>query len=399
MYCPNCGRELPHNDFAKCPHCGAPLSASAVDNTPTVGPQGQIAGQLPANYTGGNAPTVLSKYGQAPAAPQPPPNAPAYAPPPSRPLGGYPYPQPTPNQPNQPNQPYAPVNSGPARPSTPLTPPLTPPPYAQGYGQSYGHAPTVASAPAGQGYGPPGYPPSQPSPQGPQRRQLSLPLIIISSAILVAVIVALIVGVIKLTTQGGGSTSQTHGSPTATATVRAATATPSATVIFQDALTSNTKGWLDDGTHCFFKSGGYHIKLSYFCIAPTTIPEGNLTISVNVKEVSGSNDFPFGIVLRRSGQQYYAFEIDSQSEWVFFKATSASAKDTTLHTYTTNAAIHKGLNATNTLKVVIRGTVYACYVNGTLMGQVTDSSYSSGQVGLISEKYEAVFTDMLVTQP
>ena len=394
MYCPNCGRELPHNDFAKCPHCGAPLSASAVDNAPTVGPQGQIVGQLPPNYTGGNAQTVLSKYGQAPAAPgQPAPNAPAYAPPPSGPAGRYPYPQPAPNPANQP---YAPANSGAARPSTPLTPPLTPPSYAQGYGQGYGQAPTVASAPNGPGYGPPGYPPSQPSPQGPQRRQLSLPLIIISSAILVAVIVALIVGVIKLIDRGG-TTSQTHNTPTATAP--AATATPSANILFQDALISNTHGWFDDGSHCFFKSDGYHIKLSYFCVAPTTIPEGNITVSVNVKEVSGSNDFPFGIVLRRSGQQYYAFEIDSQSQWVFFKATSASAKDTTLHTYTTNAAIHKGLNVANALKVVIRGNVYACYVNNTLVGQVTDSSYSSGQVGLISEKYEAVFTDMLVTQP
>lgn len=399
MYCPNCGRELPHNDFAKCPYCGAPLSASAVDNTPTANPQGQILGQLPANYTGGNAQTVPSQSPTQPSG-QPAPYPPGYAPPPAGPSGGYPYPQPS-----QPNQPYAPQAPG-AMPSTPLTPPL--------YGQGYGPPPMAGApggyAPPGQGYGygpppqggyaPPGYPPmqppSQPPTQPPGRRRFSLPLIILSGAIVVALLIVAIVGAIKLEGRGTGTNT---GNTTPTATHVSATATPSATVLFQDALTSNAKGWFDDGTHCFFKSDGYHIALSHFCTAPTTISSPNVTISVNVKEVNGSNDFPFGIVLRRSGQNYYAFEIDSQGDWVFFKAETNNNNYFKLHDFTGNAAIHTGLNVSNTLKVVVRENVFSCYVNGVLVGQVTDSSYVSGQVGLISEKYEAVFTDFLVTQP
>lgn len=373
MYCPNCGRELPHNDFARCPYCGAPLAASAVDNAPTAGPQGQTQPQTPANYTGPNAQTVLAPHGQPPAGPgQPAPGAPGYAPP---------------------------ANAGGPLPSTPLTPPLTPPPYAQGYTQT----PTV-SAPnqtyPGQGYGVSGYPPGPSGPQPPQPpfgRQFPLPLIIISVAILVALIVAVIVGVIKLTDNPGGSTSHTNGTPTATHTPP--TATPSGTIIFQDALTSNAKGWQADETHCFFKSDGYHVRQNYFCTAPVAIPTGDITVSVNVKEVSGSNDFPFGIVLRRSGENYYAFEVDARGDWAFFKSETNATRYVKLRDFTANAAIRKGLNASNALKVVARDNMFSCYVNGTLVGQVTDSSYTNGQVGLISEKYEAVFTNILITQP
>jgi len=221
-------------------------------------------------------------------------------------------------------------------------------------------------------------------------------------AVLAAVIVALIVGLIKLTGHpGGGTSSQTQATATATHTAPTATATaaPSVTVLFRDALTSNAHGWQADGTHCFFRSDGYHITKSFFCIAPVAISATNITVSVNVKEVSGSNDYPFGIVLRRSGGNYYSFEVDSRGDWAFLKGVTNASSDVKLHDFTSNAAIHTGLNITNTLKVVVRSATFSCYVNNTLVGTVTDSSYGSGQVGLISEKYEAVFTNILITQP
>ncbi len=179
------------------------------------------------------------------------------------------------------------------------------------------------------------------------------------------------------------------------------TATPSGTVFFQDPLTSNTHYWLVLGGYCFFANGSYHIENNYICFAPAGDPGPNYTVSVDVKEVNGFDDYPFGLSLRIAAPnnvfEHYDFGIDSLGEWVFYKVNGSNA--TKLHGYTANEAINQGNDVNNTLKVVVRGSTYTCYVNNTLVGTVYDATFTSGKVGLFSNKYEAAFNNLLITQP
>ncbi len=301
-------------------------------------------------------------------------------------------------------------------PSTPLTPPMPPgyaaqtpqtpqAPQAQGgYGQTMpAYQQQPGYAPPAPGYAPqPGYPQQQPyqpgfPPPQPPRRRSPAPIIIGSvGAILVLLIVAvLVVPAISRTFSTGTTTHQGTSTPQPTAP-------PSVKTFFQDALTSNTHGWLVDSTHCFFSDGGYLIENNFICYAPTsTNPDPNYTVSVSVKEISGSDNYPFGLSMRISDNNnvplHYDFGIDTRGDWAFFKVQGSNA--TRLHDFTTNSAIKTGLNATNTLKVVVQGSTFTCYVNNTLLGIIHDSSYTSGKVGLFSDQYKAVFNNLLITQP
>ncbi|HLY31083.1 MAG TPA: hypothetical protein VKQ36_08635, partial [Ktedonobacterales bacterium] len=401
---------------------GAPPTPGAGLPTSVSDPAGRVlaapaAPAIPSNPMGGYG------YGQAPQTPATPPGAyggaapmtprtpvtPGYAPTPSgfpgAVSGGYGQPQGqtqqgVPSGAYQPAPQYQPPSGyaytppqtpqmamTPMAPSTPLTPPTTP-----GYGQPPAPGAYGQTMPA---YPPPGYPPVyQQPPVGsqPPRRNNTLP-IIIGVVVVVALLIAGVFGVLAARGAFGS------GTPTAHAT---ATPQPTATgtVYFQDNFTSTASGWSND-SHCFYGSGGYHIKDGYVCFAPPRGDVGaNYTISVTVKEVSGSNDFAHGLTLRISGSgnsDYYNFGVDDQGDWVFFKDSGASSVE--LQGYTSNSAIKTGLNVSNALKVVARGSTFTCYVNNTQVGVVHNSAFSSGRVGLFSDKYEAVFNDFLVTKP
>jgi len=211
--------------------------------------------------------------------------------------------------------------------------------------------------------------------------------LIIAGVVLIAVL--LVVGALGLLSYynsqhaGGGSSNVGSG---ATAT----SATTTSNVIFQDALTSNTNGWSDDGANCTFKNGSYQITNGYICFAPISGEITDAIVSVQVKQVSGPQTDPYGITVRHTSTgNFYNFDVASNGEWAFFIHKNGQA--TRLHDYTTNAAIKTGLNQTNTLKVAMKGSTFTLYINGQLVGQVTDATFASGKVGLESSRPVADF--------
>lgn len=217
-------------------------------------------------------------------------------------------------------------------------------------------------------------------------------------------IVSLIVVLVLILGAGGGflaiqanQNQQTGngGTPTATVPSATATATPS-NVLFQDSFTDPSTGWTND-SNCSYGSGGYHIKGSYICTAPAG-EFTDATVSVTVKQISGTNLDPYGISVRIGPQfQYhYEFDIDSNGKWVVFKCGSNDCSK--LKDYTANAAIHANLNVSNTLSVAMKGGKFTFSINGTQLGQVSDSAYSSGDIGLNgSDGIEVVYSNFEIT--
>jgi hypothetical protein len=174
----------------------------------------------------------------------------------------------------------------------------------------------------------------------------------------------------------------------------AATATPPETVVYSSALTGNVSDW-PSGQGCAPQSDGFHITASIACY-PDANDAGDAKISVTATQVNGDTASFYGIAFRRSGAgNNYVFRVDSNGDWSFGKGVSGTI--TPLQDSTSNAAIHSGLNTTNTLEVDAKGSHFDLVVNGTKVGSADDSTYSSGKFGLVgTDNAEAVFTNYQV---
>lgn len=335
MNCPTCGLYL-DRPTDRCPRCGQPFARPG--SAPSAGQYG-----APAEQGGYGAPAGQGGYGPPPGYAQEPP---AY---------GYS------NQPS--GSPYGPPSTpfgSPAGPSRPLA--------GQsdfGYGQNAGGGAPLAPSPWG----------GTAVPMTQVRRKQNRFRIIAS--VITVVVIGAAVAVAALTSKSGG--------------------TNASNVIYSNALTSASSDW-STGGQCNFASDGYHIKNGFICYAPAG-DLGDATATVDVKQLFGSTTAAdFGIALRRTSQgNYYQFGIDGNSEWDFGKVVGGTFKS--LVEPTSNAAIKGGLNTTNTLQVVAKGSHFDFFVNGTKVGQADDTTFASGKSGLfVSEQAESVFTNLKITK-
>lgn len=245
-------------------------------------------------------------------------------------------------------------------------------------------------------YSPGGFAPQPPAPLPPRKSRSGL---IIGMLLVVVVLLVSGLGIALYALNARNQQGQAGAGATATSplTTPSPTATPGGTILFQDPLTSNANGWLDSNGHCFFQDNAYHIKNSYYCLAPAgNIADAN--ISVQAKQVAGSLRYPYGIVFRRaSSGNWYEFDIDSNSKWVFFKVVNGTLS--TLVNYTPNAAIKGGLNTAKSLMVQAKGSHFVFFVNGTNVGDADDSTFASGSSGLSAggPDTEVAYNNFLIT--
>lgn len=108
----------------------------------------------------------------------------------------------------------------------------------------------------------------------------------------------------------------------------------------------------------------------------------DVEIEVDARQVEGPVDNNFGLLVRHQpdDENFYWFEISSDG---YYSVDLMLAGEwVTLVQWETSDAIQQGLGATNHLKVVCDGDRFAFYVNDTYLTEVTDSAFSSGNVGL-----------------
>lgn len=341
MRCPTCGFSIDQANLTQCPHCGNVLPS----------PAGQME--------------HASQGAQGPMPPEYQPY-PSYAPCPP------------------------PVNY-------PGTYGASAPP--SGYGPYYGQA-APPSYPMTPGYPQPRYPQPLLAPLPVRKRRTGLIVGIVAA---VVVVLAACTGVTAFALNAAGRT--TTPAAVGTATLASGTSspgtstTPSGTIIYQNTFTSYPADWSED-QHCFSGAteDGYHVNSGYICFAPIG-EQGDVDITVTVKQVRGTTLEPYGISFRRaSAGNGYEFDIDSNGKWVLFKDVNRSG--TRLVDYTANSAIKGGLNTSNTLEVRAKGSHFDFFVNGTSVGSYDDATFSSGRVGLAAaENIESVFTNLLITRP
>lgn len=395
LSCARCGEALGEIREGNCPRCGLPISASLTTASPSAGVDGPSAAHTAPMFGGttGDSPPAQWSYPAALAPDAPPAMPPGqYAATPSAEPGMWPG-----------SPPSMPLYPQPAPPSYPLygqAPGQAAPPSVPLYGQPmYGQPMYGQALPPGYPPYAPGMPPGYPTPASPPARKSRTGLIIgIVAAALVAVLVTS-VGVALALSHPGSTSPAAQAQPTVEAQgTTTVTPTPSERVIFQDPLTANTNGWVDDGTHCSMHNDGYHIFGAFICYAPTG-QFGTAIVSVTTRQIAGPITEFYGLVLRRTSQgNYYKFSIDSNGKWRFSKIVNDTFAE--ILPFVPNSAIHQGLNAVNTLKVLAVHTHFTFFVNGTQVGEADDSTFSAGLCGPDGAgDSEIVFTNFTVALP
>jgi hypothetical protein len=172
-------------------------------------------------------------------------------------------------------------------------------------------------------------------------------------------------------------------------------------LLYEDDFTNPTTGWdvaeFDNYFIGYHEPESYHIEIkSPHLRAPVVpIPEPathnypDATIEAEIQTVSArtstEGDYRYGLVFRRSGDQYYAFAISpTTKKWEVFKSSPsglvslASGEEQSIHE----------LDVDDVLRVDAQGPNFLFSINDQLVGQVTDSDYPGGEIGFYAENFE-----------
>jgi len=172
-----------------------------------------------------------------------------------------------------------------------------------------------------------------------------------------------------------------------------------ANVLYQDDFTNPATGWSEDKFDNYFI--GYH-EPEYYHIevtssnSKTTVFEpqkqnfDDATIELDVLTVSAKTasdgDFRYGLVFRRSGDQFYAFTISPRSKKWF--ALKSSPNELTVLAEGTDNNLHD-LDTDDVLRVDVQGSNFLFHINDEVIGEASDPDYTSGEIGFYVESFDS----------
>jgi hypothetical protein len=173
---------------------------------------------------------------------------------------------------------------------------------------------------------------------------------------------------------------------------------------YQDSLAGGASGW-PQSNGCFSSNGAYHIsppgdKYALSCFAPTTNGYTDLDLSVTANLVSGPDNASYGLLFRVIDPgDAYVFEVFADGHARL--DTIANGTVTPLSTVWNVRGMRTGTGQSNDLRVVARGSLITCYVNGTQVGQLSDTRFAGGQVGLFAGMpgIDVAYTNFSVQRP
>jgi ferric-dicitrate binding protein FerR (iron transport regulator) len=164
-----------------------------------------------------------------------------------------------------------------------------------------------------------------------------------------------------------------------------------AQILYKDEFTNPSSGWSKekiDNYSVGYSGGEYYnveilnpnFKYPVFVPKKPKYDDVNIDLKVLTKKAAHDGDFHYGLVFRRSGDQYYAFTISPRTKkWFVLKSTSDALK---ILKEGTDDGIQGLNNAADTLRVSAKGSTFFFRINGRLVYQISDADYATGEVGL-----------------
>ncbi|MCB0155520.1 MAG: SUMF1/EgtB/PvdO family nonheme iron enzyme, partial [Anaerolineae bacterium] len=168
-------------------------------------------------------------------------------------------------------------------------------------------------------------------------------------------------------------------------------------VLASDDFTDPESGWPvlaeEVGLFGYHPPAFYHVEVSVPQAhqAVTRGPDfDNITVESDLfveKTDTDANEFRYGLVLRRSGDNYYAFTISNRSQtWAMLKSSERGFE---VLAQGSNDTI-RGQNraSADSLRVDASGSDFIFHINGQPVTLVSDADYASGEVGFFVENFD-----------
>jgi len=130
----------------------------------------------------------------------------------------------------------------------------------------------------------------------------------------------------------------------------------------------------------------------------------DVQVEADATKIGGPDDNDFGLICRyQDTENFYAFLISSDGYYSIMKYSGGSSETLGADAMLSTDAVIQG-DSTNHLRADCIGDSLTLYANGERLHAVTDSAFSSGDVGLIAGTFDEpgadiAFDDFVVLQP
>jgi hypothetical protein len=166
-------------------------------------------------------------------------------------------------------------------------------------------------------------------------------------------------------------------------------------ILFQDDFSDPSSGWNRIATTQ--ADGVYRIFVNEPNLDIWSMPSkdfNDVRIEVDALKVGGERDNRYGILCRAASQDsFYTLIISSDGYFGIGKIQGQDYALIGMEALEPSAAILKG-SSLNHLRADCIGDTLSLYVNGKKLAEVRDSSFASGDVGLIAGTYDTPGTDI-----
>ena len=176
----------------------------------------------------------------------------------------------------------------------------------------------------------------------------------------------------------------------------------SSDILFQDDFSDESGNWytyIDDNGLTDYENEGFRIKIYEPNAYHWTNPAKNFSdtrIEVEGTKLAGPEENDFGIICRYQDENnFYFFTISSDGYYGIAKIVGGTEYLIGMEELGFDEAIIKSGESTNLIRADCNGSSLALYANGKLLAEVSDSEFSSGDIGLIASTYEQTGTDVL----
>lgn len=140
----------------------------------------------------------------------------------------------------------------------------------------------------------------------------------------------------------------------------------------------------------------------------SSLPEqsyDNFIFEVDARQLAGDPGNTYGVLFRmQDAAQFYRFELTGDGLYMVERRNADGTWTRFVDDWTESAAIARGINALNRIRIEANGSNFSAFVNDQLVHQFADNAYANGTIGLDAGTFtqphtQAVFDNVVVRLP
>ncbi|MBI2967852.1 MAG: caspase family protein [Bacteroidetes bacterium] len=160
-------------------------------------------------------------------------------------------------------------------------------------------------------------------------------------------------------------------------------------------FSSSSAKW-PESERVYIKDGALNLDDTAYYWALKSGIYSDFTVEVKTQWISGTDNEGYGLVLRKTGDNQYNFYIAATGYAKFWKRFNGNWKSLTEWVAVDNFEVR----GSNSLKVIARGKLIKCFVNGNEVFTINDSELDEGQAGLvINASMRVAFDNFSISPP